>query len=179
MIIILSGPVHSGKTTFVEKSLKRWASRGLAFGGFLSIAVLNTPGDTEYDLLDLKEGRRLPFLRRNGEPDWERMGPFYFVPSTFEIARSLILHARPSELLIIDEVGPLELEGRGLWPALKDVLLNPGLRMLLVVRENILEDFVGKLGHPSALIFDVRDPNIRLLLDGSLFGTQKLYDDQG
>jgi hypothetical protein len=29
------------------------------------------------------------------------------------------------------------------------------------------------------LIFDVRDPNIRLLLDGSLFGTQKIDDGQG
>ena len=179
MIIILSGPVHAGKTTFVEKSLQRWASRGLAFGGFLSIAVLNTPGEIEYDLLDLKEGRRLPFLRRSGDAGWERIGPFYFIPSTFEVARSLILRASPSELLIIDEVGPLELAGRGLWPVLKDVLANPALRTLLVVREEILEEFVGKLGHPAAFIFDVRDPNIRLLLDGSLFGTQKLYDGQG
>ena len=179
MIIILSGPIHSGKTTFLEKSLGRWSSRGLKFGGFLSIAVLNKSGETEYDLLDLKEGRRLPFLRTTGEPEWQRVGPFAFVPQAFEVARSLILNADPSELLIVDEVGPLELGGGGLWPALMKVTQASVRRSLLVIREEILEDFVGKLGTASPLIFDVRDPNIRLLLDGSLFGTQKLDDGQG
>lgn len=179
MIIILSGPVHGGKTTLIERSLDRWASRGLACGGFLSIAVRNSPGEIEYDLLDLKEGRRLPFLRRNGDEGWEHVGQFYFVPTTLEIARSLILQAEPSTLLVVDEVGPLELEGAGLWPALARVVFKPAVRSLLVIRESLLDAFMGRFGEPSPFVFDVRDPNIRLLIDGCLFGTQKLYDGEG
>jgi nucleoside-triphosphatase THEP1 len=179
MIIVLSGPVGGGKTTLIETSLNRWTSRGLRYSGFLSLAVADRPGQTEYDLLDLKEGRRLPFLRRTGEPEWERVGPFFFLPRTLDVARSLILAADPSELLIVDEVGPLELGGGGLWPALKEVLFKPPIRSLLVIRETILEDFVGRLGQPVPLVFDVSDPNIRLLLDGSLFGTRRLDDGQG
>jgi len=178
MILVLSGPVHGGKTTFLERSLARWAARGLAPGGFLSIAVTGESGATGYDLLELKTGRRHPYLRREGKPDAERIGPFFFVPSTLELARTIIREADPPELLIVDEVGPLELLGGGLWPALREALSRSSMRCLLVAREEILEDFVAAIAPVVPLIFDVRDPNVQKLLDGSLLGTGKVDDGQ-
>jgi nucleoside-triphosphatase THEP1 len=179
MIVILSGPVHSGKTTLIQKSLSRWAARGLLFGGFLSIAVRNERGESEYDFLDLKEGLRLPFLRRAGEPEWETVGPFYFVPRTLDAARSLLASANPEELLIVDEFGPLELAGGGLWPALRRILSDGSFRVLLVVREDILEDAIRVLGTPPALILDARDPSAPALLDGCFLGPERAHEDQG
>jgi len=179
MIIILAGPVHRGKTTLVQKSLSRWASRGFRFGGFLSIAVREGSGPVEYDFLDLKDGRRLPFLRRTGELDGERIGPFHFVRQTLEIARSLILGSDPAEVLIVDEVGPLELAHAGLWPALREVIFKPERKTLLVAREEILEDLYRLLGTTMPLSVDVSDPNAQRLLDQSLFGPAKANEDQG
>lgn len=178
MILVLSGPVHGGKTTFLERSLARWAARGLAPGGFLSVAVTGASGATGYDLSELKTGRRHPYLRREGEPDAEQIGPFFFVPSTLERARSIIREADPRELLIVDEVGPLELRGGGLWPALREALSRPGMRCLLVAREEILEDLATALAPVVPLVFDVRDPNVQKLVDGSLLGTVKVDDGQ-
>lgn len=178
MILVLSGPVHGGKTTFLERSLARWASHGLAPDGFLSVAVTGARGATGYDLLELKTGRRRPYLRREGEPGVERIGPFFFVPSTLERARSIIGEADPRELLIVDEVGPLELQGGGLWPVLREALSRPGMRCLLVVREEILKDVVAAIAPGVARIFDVRDPDVQKLLDGSLLGTVKADDGQ-
>jgi nucleoside-triphosphatase THEP1 len=179
MIVILSGPVHGGKTTLIQKSLSRWASRGLGFGGFLSVAVSHGSEGVEYDFLDIKDGRRLPFLRRTGETEWEKIGPYFFVPQTLEIARSLVLSADPAEVLIVDEVGPLELAHGGLWPALKSVIFRPEMKTLLVAREEILEDLFGLLGTTAPLIVDVCDPNAQKLLDQSLFGPAKPHEDQG
>ena len=178
MILVLSGPVHGGKTTFLERSLARWASHGLAPDGFLSVAVTGARGATGYDLLELKTGRRRPYLRREGEPGAERIGPFFFVPSTLERARSIIGEAGPRELLIVDEVGPLELQGGGLWPVLREALSRPGMRCLLVVREEILEDVVAALGRPGPFVFDVRDPNAQKLVDENLLGAVKVDDCQ-
>jgi nucleoside-triphosphatase THEP1 len=175
MILVLTGPVHGGKTTFLERSLALWASCGIAPVGFLSVAVT---GATGYDLLELRTGCRQPYLRLEGEPAAERIGPFFFVPSTLERARSIIREADPSELLIVDEVGPLELRGGGLWPVLREALSRPGMKCLLVVREEILEDVVAALGPPGPLVFDIRDPDVRKLVDGSLLGTGKVDDGQ-
>jgi nucleoside-triphosphatase THEP1 len=179
MIIILSGRVHGGKTTLVQKSLSRWASHGYRFGGFLSISVRDANGALGYDFLDIRDGRRLPFLRRAGEAGWERVGPYYLVPATLELARSVILASDPAEVLIADEVGPLELADGGLWPALRDVVLKPERRTLLVAREDILEDLIRLLGSPPPLIIDVSDPNAQRLLDQSLFGPSKPHENQG
>jgi nucleoside-triphosphatase THEP1 len=178
MILVLTGPVHGGKTTFLERSLARWASCGIAPVGFLSVAVTGASGATGYDLLELKSGRRHPYLRREGKPDAERIGPFFFVPSTLELARTIIREADPRELLVVDEVGPLELLGGGLWPALREALSRPGMRCLLVARKEILEDFVVAIAPVVPLIFDVRDPNVQKLLDGNLLGKGKVDDGQ-
>jgi len=178
MILVLTGPVHGGKTTFLERSLARWAARGLAPGGFLSVAVTGACGATGYDLLELKTGRRHPYLRREGESDAERIGPFFFVPETLELARTIIREAEARELLVVDEVGPLELLGGGLWPALREALSRPGMRCLLVAREEILEEIVAAIAPVVPLILDVRDPNFQELLDGSLLGTVKCDDGQ-
>jgi len=178
MILVLTGPVHGGKTTFLERSLARWASLGLAPGGFLSVAVTGASGATGYDLLELRTGCRHLYLRREGKPGAERIGPFFFVPETLELARSIIREADPRELLVVDEVGPLELLGGGLWPVLREALSRRGLRSLLVVREDILEDVVAATAPGVPFIFDVRDPNVQQLLDGSLLGTVKCNDGQ-
>jgi len=178
MILVLTGPVHGGKTTFLERSLARWASLGLAPGGFLSVAVTGASGATGYDLLELRTGCRHPYLRREGKPDAERIGPFFFVPETLKLARSIIREADSGEFLVVDEVGPLELLGGGLWPVLREALSRPGLRCLLVVREEILKDVVAAIAPIVTFIFDVRDPNVQKLLDGSLLGTVKADDSQ-
>ncbi len=178
MILVLSGPVHGGKTTFLERAAARWTARGLACGGFLSVAATDANGAKGYDLLELKTGRRHPYLRRDGGPDAERTGPFFFVPETLGLARTIIREAGPGELLIIDEVGPLELRGGGLWPALRETMSRPGRKILLVAREEVLDDLVAALAPGVPLIFDVRDPNVRRLVDEHLVGTVRIDDGQ-
>lgn len=178
MIVVLSGPLHSGKTNFLRRALARWQERGRQVSGYLSIAVSRNSG-TEYDLLDLRDGRMRPFLTRKPLPGAERSGPFYFVPEALEQARAVIAAARPEELLVVDEVGPLELAGGGVWRTLEEVISRPGLRVLLVVREDILDEVVARLGQAGVMTLDIKDPNAEQLVESCLFGTQKLDDGQG
>jgi nucleoside-triphosphatase THEP1 len=172
MVLVLSGPVHAGKTTFLERVLPLWSARGLGCAGFLSPAMTDEDGETGYDLFEISTGRRQPYLRRHGGPGAERIGPYVFVPEALERARTIIRDPGPSGLLVVDEVGPLELRGGGLWPALRDALAAPGPTPLLVVRRDILGDFAARLAPLVPVVFDVGRADTRALLEERLFETE-------
>ncbi len=165
MVLVLTGPVHEGKTSFLERSLPLWAGRGLACTGFVSPAVTDRVGEAGYDLVEIGTGCRRPYLRLRGEPGADRTGPYVFVPAALERARSIIRGAGPSALLVVDEVGPLELAGGGLWPALRDALERQDRTVLVVVREGLLTEFAAVLAPLVPVVFDVRDADDRRLLN--------------
>jgi len=132
--------------------------------GYLSLAVMKNRKIVGYDLFGVKEERASPFIRREGATNWEKVGPYFFVPEALEEAKRKILRHREDEFLIVDEVGPLEIEGRGIWPALQAVLWKPSLRCLLVVRGNIFEDFRNLMKGTPIKIFDIKRQDILGLL---------------
>lgn len=157
MIFILTGPVHSGKTTLLEKAVHKFRQSKVKVDGFLSKALREGQEVTGYDLFDLREGNSIPLLRTTGEKEWQRVGSYFFLPSGLDEAERIILRSKNADLSVVDEIGPLELSGRGFWPALKQVLFPPQAAYLVVARERILEDFFGILERSQTRVFDVRD----------------------
>lgn len=158
MIHVLTGPVRRGKTTLLKKMCGRVKRRGLVVDGFLSESVEEGAFIAGYDLFDLQGETRLPFLRRRGRACWQKTGPYYMIPEALDRASALIRRAEPGRLLVVDEVGPLELGGAGLWPALAETVFRADIRSLLVVRDTCLGDFLRKPGTEDARIFSIGDP---------------------
>lgn len=167
MIFLLTGPIHSGKTTLLRKVVQELKRENVNVHGFLSEVILKSDRIIGYDLFDLKEEKAIPFIRREGEKQWEQIGSFYLIPKSLAEASKIILRSRDADLLVVDEVGPLELGGKGLWPALEQVIFQPRAQYLLVARANILEDFLKVLGKREVKVFDIRDEDILpQILDG-------------
>lgn len=160
MIFVVTGPIHSGKTTFLKKVVDELKNKNLKIDGFLSKMALENQGIIGYDLFDLREERTTPFIRKQGNKEWERIGFYFFIPPGLSKAKSIIIRSRETDILAVDEVGPLELAGKGLWPALKQIIFLPQKKCLLVVRINILEDFLTMLKGQEVKIFDVRRKGI-------------------
>jgi nucleoside-triphosphatase THEP1 len=176
MVLVLTGPVHAGKTTFLEEACARWAARGLPCTGFLSPVVTDAGGETGYDLLELPRGPRRPYLRRRADPAAERTGPFAFVPEALDRARAILRDPGRPGLLVVDEVGPLELQGGGLWPALREEVRRPDRTVLLVVREEILDELVAALAPLVPVVFRLRDPGDISLLEKSILTGLDAHD---
>lgn len=128
--------------------------------GFLSEVVFINKEAIGYDLFDLREKRSVPFIRREGQKNWQRIGPYFFIPQGFAHARKIIFRGKDADLLVVDEVGHLELAQKGLWSALEKVLFRPLTKLLLVVRKTVLEDFLKVLKGKEVRIFDIKEKEI-------------------
>ena len=162
MIQILTGPVHSGKTTLLQRLADQLKKQNIKVAGFLSLYTEEKDQFIGYDLFDLIQGTRTPFIRKEGQKAWQRIGPYFFIPESLDHAQNIILRSTKADICVIDEVGPLELEGKGVWPTLKKVipLLRP--EYILVVRETILDKWLRKLGEITTTIFDISDHELLL-----------------
>ncbi len=169
MIAVLTGPVRSGKTSFLIRAVSRWRELDRPVTGYLSRSVESVRG-TEYVLLDLESGREFPFLTRAVITGAEHVGPYSFIPETLDMARSIISSAGPGEVLIVDEAGPLELAGGGVSAALEAVLADPDRKVLVSVREGILDGFMSRFGPGRGLVVEVRDPQAMALMEKAFFG---------
>lgn len=128
-----------------------------------------------YDLLDLREEKSHPFIRKVGEKNWDRIGPFYFIPETMDKAKHIIQRAQNSEICVVDEVGPLELSGKGLWSVLKEALLKSQPQYLLVVRITILKKILSKIKREDVRVFDMEEKGMPTeMLESLMHESKKL-----
>jgi molybdopterin converting factor small subunit len=87
------------------------------------------------------------------------------LPAGLAKANEIIRRSRAGELLIADEIGPLELEGRGLWSSLQDPLFDDRRRSLVVVRESLLEQFRILFARVQVRVVEKKDwPEVAKLL---------------
>jgi nucleoside-triphosphatase THEP1 len=160
VIHILTGPVHSGKTSLLQRVTAHLKNQNIAISGYLSLCVQENEKFIGYDLYDLKLDTQAPFIRKKGKEHWQRIGVYFFIPETLDYAQNIILHSDEADFCIIDEVGPLELETKGVWPALEKVLAFPTPDYVLVVRDTILKDWVEYLGQSRTKIYNISDKEL-------------------
>ena len=139
-VFVLTGPVHVGKTTFLLRFLQGVRNEGKHVNGILSLAIWEDSIRKGYDAFDLASGESYPLLRTEPDPSWPRAGRFGMLPEGLRRALSAITRMSRSDLTVIDEMGPLELSGRGFWPGFQAVRerLQPAL---VVVRQELVPGF--------------------------------------
>ncbi|MEP6676443.1 MAG: nucleoside-triphosphatase [Ferruginibacter sp.] len=135
-ILILTGPVHSGKTTLLLK----WISQQKKIAGILTPVIEGTRS-----FLDIETGQSFSMNATGDEQQALTVGKFRFSEKNFSRASAILKKAVNSQhnFLIIDEIGPLELkQHKGFYEALVFILtqLKDNCRLLLLVRDNCLPD---------------------------------------
>ncbi len=136
-LLILTGPVHSGKTT----KLMQWAAGKKSIDGILQPVI-----DEKRFIYHIGT-RTLRALETKDSNNAFVIGKYKFNIEVFNWSQTVLLEVlnKNFDWLVIDEIGPLELEGKGLEPAISKIFneiekLNGNI--LCVVRDSILEKFV-------------------------------------
>ncbi len=161
-IYLVTGPVQTGKTT----RLRSWCDERSDVDGILAPVV-----DGRRHLLHIGSGviRNLEDVSNCSAKVTVRR--YTFNADVFAWARSCLLGAATDpgwesssqpRWIIVDEVGPLELSGGGLEPAVSELLApavdNPFrveddlLRIVLVIREHLVDDALKHFGVSPAQV---------------------------
>lgn len=115
--IILTGTFESGKTTLLLLLLDSLRKYQLDIAGVISPPVYKDGEKTGIDLLNLRTGIRQPLAVLNSGVNPGQLFTKHWVFSTeaMEEGNHILLEATPCDLLIVDELGPLELERQTGW----------------------------------------------------------------
>lgn len=147
---LISGPRGSGKTTFCRHFVEYARCAGWNVAGLLSPAVFD--GDSKTGILaeDLRSGETRPLASKVPHLSFDLpLGNWYFDRATLHWGNHLLETCLPCDLLIVDELGPLEFQrGRG-WTSALATLRQPQFRLgLAVVRSELLE--IARVVLPAA-----------------------------
>lgn len=138
-LVLWVGPKHSGKTTSVARLAQKAKNEGFNVAGLLAPSVYDDELLSGFEVVDLRTGRRLPLAAR--KINQNQQGGFNFTQTGLGFGRNALSSeaVKHAELIIVDEFGPLELEGEGWRKDIDLILSNIDALVVLVVRNEIAE----------------------------------------
>jgi nucleoside-triphosphatase THEP1 len=192
--ILLTGRRGVGKTTICQAIAELARRRGYRPGGVITPALSNSHGvKVGFEAVDVGSGERWLLARtapstssgHRQELGGPRVGPYSLDPIALDRALKVLRRAiSPGcDLLIIDEIGPLELEqGEGFAPILDLLPVEGPTHTLIVVRPALLDplllrlrDAVGRPCRTGFTVFIVTEENRDEL---PLRIVEKLWEDR-
>jgi len=101
-----------------------------------------------YTFVDLAGGDRSLYAVRRAGPIPQGEPAFEFLSEGLEFGKRAIRGAVEAgvDVIIVDECGPLELGGGGLWDAIRESRVSFPGTMVLSVRDQLVDEFVRRLG---------------------------------
>jgi nucleoside-triphosphatase len=148
-LIILAAPRGAGKTTACLRFAQLADEQGIALGGVLAPARWDEDGvKTGIDILDLATGERRRLADVVPDSAQRTVGQYRFDDQvlSWALARTLDALQDADRVVLVDEIGPLELlQGGGLAPVLDRVSSAAARAILIVVRVELLDTLIQRL----------------------------------
>lgn len=146
-------PLNGGKTTHLVKLIDEAERDGLVVSGVLALA---NPEKTWYRLNSLATGEsRLAFSEDAGLGSL-RLGRFFVDASVFVWANAQVQSdLEHCKVVFFDEIGKLELHGKGFAPSFRSALETEAVSVVAAVRTSFLDEVIHTFSlekHPYSLV---------------------------
>lgn len=145
-VIIITGGIGEGKTTFVKNLCNNLKEDNIQVGGLVAERVMKDSLTTGYDLVSIETGERFVFLRKGEECSGDTVGKFSICSDALDKGKRILvsLAAEPAKISVIDEIGIMEMEGRGWADSLESLMLKMENLVIIVVRDYLVEKVISK-----------------------------------
>jgi len=149
MINIITGSRGIGKTTFLQKFKEQLIEKRTPPSGIMTPAIYTPNGDKiGFYALNVANGEQWELGRSDRTLDGPSYGPFSFSKRGFVKANKILKQVliKGTKDLILDEIGPLELErGYGFLPILPYINnFSSNRNVYLVIRQSLIDDFIRR-----------------------------------
>lgn len=164
ILVILTGERGEGKTTLCLSLAEEAKRLGWTVGGIASPGEWKDGRREGYWVRDLSSGEERKLVTRSSNVETRHVGSFTFSPEGFAFGRRALETAIKAnvQLLIVDEIGPLELCGEGWAQELMHMQKNDApCVMVWAVRPNLI-DIVKKRFAPSVHTLTIRASETRV-----------------
>ena len=166
-IIVLTGAPGVGKTTAVIRVTRALKERGIKVGGIVSRELRTNNMRIGFEFIDLTTNDRnvLASITGNGP----KVGKYFVNLAGCRFAAERLTNAiRNSEVIICDEIGPMELKSRDFIDSVKD-LLDADKKVIVVVHQKLQHLLIDEFRNKSSLLINVdlenREKVNQILLD--------------
>lgn len=153
---MLTGKRGAGKTSLCRSMAVQARAQGWDVAGIISPALYKNGRKTSILVEDLRSGEchSLASLQARGAFNLQ-VGKWYFNRASLSWGNQVIASSRSCDLLILDELGPLEFDQQGGWQAALQVLPGEDYHLALVVVRPELQQLAQKaVGFKATLTID-------------------------
>lgn len=160
-VVILSGPGQSGKTTLLAALVSRLAREGLKVAGILAEGLWENGIRSGFNLMNLSDNSSTPLCRRMAGNGPRNGMPFDFYQAGLTAGIKALSPeiCEGADVVVVDEVGFLELDGKGWSPAMNALLELDGAVQVWVVRNKLLDRVRAAWGLAAAPVVSVDEPD--------------------
>ncbi|HPQ21768.1 MAG TPA: nucleoside-triphosphatase [Saprospiraceae bacterium] len=156
---IISGNIEQGKTSLAEHLVDTLKGVGIDIQGFLAPRILQNGRTVGYNIMDVSSGKMNNFLSTTPNNENVRtIGKYFINQKGLDFGFKLIALAckNQARLVVMDEIGKLELQDKGWSKALNQVLISTDAKLILTVRDTFVSDIIAhfdltKYGHVITL----------------------------
>ena len=158
-LILWVGEKHSGKTTSAANLARAARDEGFNVAGLLAPSLYCNGRLTGFDALDLGNEKRTALARRQTNPG--KSGPFALVTDGLKLGNAALSAeaTKSADLIIVDEFGPLELNGHGWRKNVDSLLASSDAVILLVVRRQLADEVRRLYADTPCRELAASDPN--------------------
>jgi nucleoside-triphosphatase THEP1 len=162
VIFILTGEVETGKTTVARKLIDALSFKGFQVKGFLSEAVYTGEIRSGFKLVNIGNGESVLSCQTDPKMGWSKTGRYYFNPEVFTFGDRVLdpEGLKDAQLIVIDELGPLEMNNMGWSPAVGKLCASILTPQLWIIRKSLVHKLARKWSVGDIYIFDVGTDSI-------------------
>jgi nucleoside-triphosphatase THEP1 len=166
-VVIITGEVHQGKTTFARRIISDLLEQKIRIAGFLSLGIDADGIRNGFNLLDIESQKETELCTTIQADNKTKLGQYYFNHEGFLRGNQILNFDNLSgkQLIVIDEIGPLELKGQGWSNSIDNLVRSTSLPHLWVVRKSVVEKIFRKWNIGNVYIFDITESSFKEVED--------------